>query len=159
MQSDLLLALKIYQQQGYNCSISVSEKESKAYGAYDFTLKNHKIKYRIAKTTPTKAGQFVTLWKRINNGPIQPFDSKDEVDFFIISVRKEGQFGQFVFPKSVLMEKGIVTNLKEGKRAFRVYLPWEENLNKQAQKTQRWQLNYFIDFTKNKTVNLNHIFE
>ncbi|EKD72557.1 MAG: hypothetical protein ACD_45C00643G0006, partial [uncultured bacterium] len=61
------------------------------------------------KITPTKVGQFVTLWKRINNGPIQPYDVSDPVDFFIVSARKDDCFGQFIFPKSVLRDQAVLS--------------------------------------------------
>ena len=71
----------------------VQESESQKYGACDFNLNNHRIKFRIAKITPGKIGQFVTLWKRIESGPILPFDLTDPFDFVIVSVRSSQQFG------------------------------------------------------------------
>lgn len=131
------------------------ELESAEYGACRFVLNNLNILFRTAKTTPTKTGQFVTLWKRSNQGPIQPFESSDAIDFFIISVRKDNQFGLFIFPKSVLVIKEIVSDKKEGKRAIRVYSPWDITTSKQAQKTQKWQLDYFLEIPQNETVDLN----
>ena len=59
-----------------------------------------------------------------------------------------------MFPKQVLVAKNIVSNkLKEGKRGFRVYPPWDEAKNKQAITTQKWQLNYFLSI-KSDTINL-----
>ena len=56
----------------------------------------------------------------------------------------DNQLGQFVFPKSVLIAKGIIsTTTKEGKRGFRVYPSWDVAKSKQAIKTQQWQLDYF----------------
>ena len=78
----------------------VLENESTEYGACSFKLDAFNIKFRSAKITPTKVGQFVTLWKRIKNGPIQPYDILDNVDFFVISTRTDNNFGQFVFSKS-----------------------------------------------------------
>lgn len=77
------------------------EPESVEYGAYTFGLNDLSIKFRGAKITTTKAGQFVTLWKRIANGSIQPHDISDPVDLFIISTSKDNYLGHFVFPKSV----------------------------------------------------------
>lgn len=130
---------------------SVVEPESTEYGACRFELNDLNILFRTAKITPTKTGQFVTLWKRISKGPIQPFDSSDSIDFFIISVRKENQYGLFIFPKSVLIHKEIVSDIKEGKRAIRVYPPWDTTASKQAQKTQKWQLDYFFEISQNST--------
>ena len=122
-----------------------AEKESQDYGACTFELNGLQIVSRNAKITPTKIGQFVTLWKRLNNGPIQPFDVSDSFDFVIINVRSENQIGQFIFPKKVLIEKDVFTTpSKEGKRAIRVYPLWDKPLSKQALKTQQWQLDYFL---------------
>lgn len=60
------------------------ESESIAYGAYMFKLNSMNVRFRVAKITPTKIGQFVTLWKRIGNGSIQPYDIVDSIDFFIV---------------------------------------------------------------------------
>ncbi|PWA09974.1 MepB family protein [Flavobacterium laiguense] len=135
----------------------ILEPESSEYGACTFVLNNLNIRYRTAKITPTKTGQFVTLWKRINKGPIQPFDSTDPIDLFIISVRKNDHFGLFIFPKSILITKEIVSDKKEGKRAIRVYPPWDETSSKQAQKTQQWQLDYFLEIPQNQTMDSNRV--
>ena len=127
------------------------ELESSEYGACRFVLNNSNILFRTAKITPTKTGQFVTLWKRINQGPIQPFDNTDRIDLFIVSVRKDNHFGIFIFPKEVLISKEIVSDKKEGKRAIRVYPPWDSTTSKQAQKTQKWQLDYFLEIPQNST--------
>ena len=50
------------------------EDESEDYGAAEFTINHHSIKFRVGKITPTKIGQFVTFWKRIGKGPILPYD-------------------------------------------------------------------------------------
>lgn len=135
------------------CSQPEAEAESTDYSAYRFNINGKSICYRIAKTTPTKKGQFVTLWKRNSSGIIEPFDLSDEIDFVIISVRKENNFGQFIFPKSVLLKNGIFsTPKKEGKRATRVYPPWDIATSKQAQKTQQWQLNYFLDLSNKEAI-------
>lgn len=134
----------------------MAETESVAYSAFRFQLSRFKMLFREAKITPTKTGQFVTLWKRIAKGPIEPFDLSDAVDLFIINTRTETNFGQFVFSKEVLSQHGIITTgSKEGKRAIRVYPPWNQTTNKQAQKTQKWQLDYFLEIPFNKPVDLN----
>ena len=158
IHADLLLAKEhLYDKCNFECSLPEKEKESADYGAYSFQLNNKSIVFRAAKITPTKIGQFVTLWKRIGNGPIQPFDFTDAIDLIVISVRKENRVGQFIFPKSMLCEKGIIsTTAKEGKRAIRVYPPWDEAINKQAQKTQQWQLDYFLEIPTEQPVNIEH---
>ncbi|MDY0987644.1 MepB family protein [Flavobacterium sp. CFBP9031] len=134
------------------------ESESDEYSAYRFLLNNKNICYREAKITPTKTGQFVTLWKRNQTGTIEPFDYSDAIDFVIVNVRKDQNWGQFIFPKKTLLEKDIFsTQNKEGIRATRVYPPWDETTSKQAQKTQKWQLDYFFSFTDRDQIDLNEI--
>ncbi|MDI6046369.1 MepB family protein [Flavobacterium yafengii] len=131
------------------------EKESTEYSACKFDLNTVKILFRVSKITPTKIGQFVTFWKRSENGPIEPYAVSDAIDFFIINTKSNDKFGQFIFPKSVLSQQEIIsTDLKEGKRGIRVYPPWDLTISKQAQKTQKWQLEYFLEIPLNKSVNL-----
>ncbi|MFI9206015.1 MepB family protein [Streptomyces sp. NPDC053048] len=134
-----------YDPSGFTCSQPVPEVESVEYGACEFTLDGLSVRFRVAKTTPTKVGQFVTVWKRSASGPIQPFDAEDPIDLFVISTRDGARFGQFVFPRDVLRERGILsTNGSGGKRAFRVYPPWVNTTNRQARNTQAWQVNHFL---------------
>ncbi|WP_341751909.1 MepB family protein [Candidatus Tisiphia endosymbiont of Piscicola geometra] len=144
----------IYNPCQFICSEPVMESESIAYGAYMFKLNSMNVRFRVAKITPTKIGQFVTLWKRIGNGSIQPYDIADSIDLFIVTTRKRDKFGQFIFPQSVLYKYDIVShNNQGGKRAIRVYPPWDIVINKQAKKTQAWQLEYFLEIPRNKPIN------
>jgi hypothetical protein len=139
----------------FECSEPIIEAQSAEYGAYIFKLNSTDIRFRVAKITPTKVGQFVTLWKRIGNGPIQPYDMEDPIELFIIATVQADKFGQFIFPKSTLYKHGIISkNNQGGKRAIRVYPPWDITTNKQAKKTQAWQLEYFLDVPNNEPINL-----
>lgn len=143
----------IYSSFEFQCSQPIMEKESIEYGAYTFELNGLTIKFRVSKVTPTKIGQFVTLWKRIGSGPIQPYDISDPIDLFVVSARQGNHFGQFIFPKSVLCKQNILSvNRKGGKRAIRVYPPWDKTLSRQAQKTQQWQIEYFLDMSSGKEI-------
>lgn len=120
------------------------ELESKEYDACRFKLNGRNILCRNAKITPKKVGQFVTFWKRSKGGTIEPFHETDQVDFYVVNLKTDEAFGQFVFPKSVLLKKGIIsTKKKEGKRGFRVYPSWDITESNQAERTQKWQLEYF----------------
>ncbi|WP_395370825.1 MepB family protein [Streptomyces tubercidicus] len=142
-----LLAAKasVYDPCGFTCSRPVPEVESAEYAAHEFTLDGSSVRFRVAKTTPTKVGQFVTVWKRSPGGPIAPFDSEDPVDLFVISTRQGDHFGHFVFSREVLRARNIVSrNGSGGKRAFRIYPPWVETTNRQARTAQAWQLDHFL---------------
>ncbi len=124
--------------------------EGAEYAACSFYLNENKIKYRLSKITPTKNGQFVTIWKRNDKGQTEPFDITDDFDYIIITSVFTERLGQFIFPKSVLAEKGIIThNGKAGKRGIRVYPPWDQPASTQAEKTQRWQIPYFVEIERN----------
>lgn len=144
--SDLLdLQRLVFAPCGFKFSEPLLATESQEYGACSFELNGHRVQFRVAKITPTKVGQFVTVWKRTGKGPIQPFDLSDSVDLFVIAVRSESRFGVFVFPKALLCEQDIVSSHgKGGKRGIRVYPPWDVTTSRQAQKTQLWQGKYFL---------------
>jgi len=102
--------------------------------------------------TPTKTGQFVTIWKRDKKGITCPFNCTDNIDVVIIASRMEDRIGLFVFPQSVLLAKGIMTgNNKQGKRGIRVYPPWDKPTNMQAAKTQSRQVEYFMEINNEAT--------
>lgn len=152
MHLDLVLAIDLlYKPHNLFLKNFVKEEESSEYEAATFEINNLKIKFRMGKITPTKSGQFVTLWKRIDQGPIQPFDLDDPFDLLIVHVRSTERLGQFIFPKKVLFENGVISkDGKGGKRAMRIYPPWNIADNKQAKKTQSWQLEYFIEIPMSK---------
>ncbi|MEU9026546.1 MepB family protein [Streptomyces sp. NPDC048383] len=137
---------RVYDPGGFTCSPPVSEPEGAEYAARAFTLDGLAVRFRVARTTPTKAGQFVTVWVRSVEGPIRPFDAEDGVDLVVISCRDGGGFGQFVFPRDVLCERGVMSrNRIGGKRGFRVYPPWVTTTNRQADSTRSWQVEHFLD--------------
>ena len=145
----------VYDKCGFELTNPKLNSESLEYGACSFNLNGNTIQHRVAKITPTKTGQFVTIWKRNKNGITEPFDILDDIDFIIITTRSGNNLGQFIFPKSVLADKGIITrNDKEGKRGIRVYPPWDIAINKQAQKTQNWQTKYFLIIKNDNSTDL-----
>jgi hypothetical protein len=127
----------------------VIDSESAEYQACSFKLNLFEIIHRFSKITPTKIGQFVTIWKRNNKGITAPIDCSDNFDFIIITSTSSENLGQFVFPKALLIEKGIISyNSTSGKRGIRVYPPWDIPTSKQAKKTQIWQTKYFYSINK-----------
>lgn len=144
---DLVHAIELcYNKHGLDITEIKIEGESKEYGACRFMIQGKHILFRISKITPTKTGQFVTIWKRNSKGITQPFDATDAIDFVIISSREGKHLGQFIFPRSILLTKGIMANgNKPGKRGIRVYPPWSVVTNRQAGSTQSWQMEYFVN--------------
>lgn len=156
IHKDLLIAQAFLSDKcGFACTRPIAEGESADYAAYTFKISTLSVIYRESKITPTKTGQFVTLWKRTKNGPIQPFGMSDEIDIFIIASRKDNRLGLFIFPKAILHNMGVLSdNSNDGKRAIRVYPPWDITMSKQAQKTQHWQLTYFLEISDANLIDL-----
>lgn len=141
----------IFQPLRLKISDAEEDAECKEYSGMNFTLNQLNIKFRTAKITPTKTGQFVTLWKRNEQKETIPFKSSDRFDFYLVSTSKENNAGIFIFSKEILAKKGILTHAgKEGKRGFRIYPTWDKTENKQASATQKWQTEYFLDLSENK---------
>lgn len=64
----------------------------------------------------------------------------------IVNIIDGERKGQFILPKSVLKQQGILASTTApGKMAFRVYTPWDKDLNVSATKTAKWQIPYFIE--------------
>lgn len=158
LPEDLITAIKnVYEPAKMKITTApFREAESSEYGACRLSIDGHVIVFRIAKVTPTKIGQFVTIWKRPKlGGDIIPIDNNDGVDLVVVSVCDGTHRGQFVFDKEVLVTKGIMSrNGKGGKRAIRVYPPWSKPIAKLAISTQNWQLPYFFSISRERTTNL-----
>lgn len=153
---DLDIAIQdVYELSGIMVLNITIEAESAEYGACRFVIDGHNAVFRVAKTTPTKIGQFVTLWKRpTTSGIIAPLDISDGIDFVVVCVSDGAtHWGQFIFDQKILVSKGIMSkNCKGGKRAIRIYPPWTKPVAKDAVKTQLWQLPYFVSCEPNGTV-------
>ncbi|WP_228401578.1 MepB family protein [Chryseobacterium sp. PMSZPI] len=148
---------QLFQPLGLICSNIEEDLECREYSGFNFTVDEKNIKFRISKITPTKTGQFVTLWKRDENGETIPFELNDNFDFYLIAAFKDQLSGIFIFPKNILSKKGILSNeKKKGKRGFRIYPTWDTAENKQAIKTQEWQTQYFLEFSKDRDAILQH---
>lgn len=141
--------ISLYSKSQLVYSPPISENEGADYGAGICTINNLKTVLRSSKITPKKIGQFVTLWKRDNQGVTTPYSQSDHIDLVIINSRKGNLFGQFIFPMSILIKHKILSShTSKGKRGFRVYPPWDKAINNQAVKTQSWQLEFFLEITQ-----------
>lgn len=119
--------------------------ENEDYFGCEFKYKNKKICFRKCKETPKKQGFFVTLWKKIKDEN-SPYSENDNYDLFIFYVENNNKKGIFKFPKSTMIENKILeTNNSKGKMGFRIYTPWDTKLNKNAEKTQSWQILFFTE--------------
>ncbi len=125
------------------------EAECEEYSGYNFKFGPFSIKFRKAKITPKKTGQFVTLWKRNpHTKETEPFTSADTFDFLIIAAEDTDRQGFFFFSKDTLVQHKILTTSSQtGKRGFRVYAAWDTPGNKQAEKTGIWQKEFFINLS------------
>lgn len=123
------------------------EAQNREYGAGIFQLNSKSVRFRVAKITPTKIGQFVAFWEKDQDNNNQAFSYEKATDLLVINTfTRDNDFGQFVFPKEVLLQQNILkTATSKGKMAFRVYPTWEIPTSKQAIETQKWQLEYFIE--------------
>lgn len=122
------------------------EVQNSDYGAGLFQLNSKSIRFRVAKITSTKIGQFVAFWEKNEENKNQAFSYEKATDLLVINTfTREDDFGQFVFPKEVLVKQNILkTDTTKGKMAIRVYPSWENPTSKLAIETQKWQLEYFV---------------
>ena len=101
-------------------------------------------RYRLAKKTPKKEGYFTVFWKKDQDNKNIPYTDKDLGDELVIVVIDDRHCGLFIIPKEVAISKKILSTKNcKGKMAMRFYPPWCTKLNKTAQATQKWQLDYF----------------
>ncbi len=123
------------------------EAQNSEYGAGRFQLNAKSVRFRVAKTTPNKIGQFVAFWEKDDANKNQAFSCDKATDLLVINTfSSRNRLGQFVFPKEVLLKHNILkTATTKGKMAMRVYPLWDKPTNKQAIKTQKWQLEYFFE--------------
>ena len=104
---------------GLSWANAVPEPESADYCAHTLTLGARPALFRVAKTTPTKLGQFVTLWLRSTEGPIRPYDMNDGVTLFAIQAGSGAGLGMFMFPAHTLAQHGVLSiEGRGGKRAW-----------------------------------------
>ncbi|NGL75412.1 multidrug transporter [Staphylococcus aureus] len=121
------------------------EKYNQDYEALTFSFKEETYQSRLAKKTPTKSGYFVTCWTKDEDNYNRPYKIEEFADYLIVAVIDDELNAYFLFPRELLVEKGILASSKyQGKMAFRVYPKWCNQLNKTAGQTQKWQCKYFF---------------
>ncbi|NEW56168.1 MepB family protein [Nocardia cyriacigeorgica] len=136
-------------------SAPVPEQENAEYGAFVSSVGRGSVRFRVGKLTPAKVGLFVTVWRRAEDGSTEPLAAEDGIDLLVVTAREGKCFGQFVFPKTVLVEHGIVSvEGRGGKRGFRVYPPWSATGNRQARRSQKWQCEYFLELDGRERVDV-----
>lgn len=124
------------------------ENQNKEYEGLTFNIAQHTFRSRLAKKTPKKKGYFVVFWEKDKDNKNQPYAFDEMSEKLIVSIIDGQLIGQFVFPKLLLLQKGILKSENDkGKMAMRVYPSWERELNPSARKTQKWQAAYFIDLS------------
>ena len=102
---------------------------------------------RLARKTPKKAGYFTVFWRKDENNRNVPYNATDPGAELVIVVLDGHQGGLFIIPPPVALAKGILADAtSRGKMAMRFYPPWCTNLNKTAAATQKWQLQYFVNY-------------
>ena len=143
--------------------------ESSKYDGLIFSLDDKCFVYRKGKITPDRPGAFLAVWQRppldqVNNKPV-PLQS-NELDYLVVQVESHSTMatnpelvnysksGMFVFPVSLLIDKGIVSSsTSKGKTGFRVFPPWSQDrgvigtkvFSESGKRAQRWQVPYFLE--------------
>ncbi|WP_128896854.1 MepB family protein [Longirhabdus pacifica] len=137
----------IYEPNGLTLTSIREERQNVNYGAGTFKLNVRSVRFRVARKTPHKVGQFVSFWEKDEHDKNQPYCYEDAPDLLVIhTFFAPDKFGQFIFPKEILFKQNIFrTSNTKGKMAMRVYPSWDTPTSKQGIITQKWQLPYFVD--------------
>ncbi|UNK16189.1 MepB family protein [Paenibacillus sp. N3/727] len=137
------------------------ENQNSDYGAGTFHLNSKSVRFRVAKITPNKVGQFVAFWEKDENNKNQPFTYEKAPDLLVINTSmSNNQLGQFIFPKEILAKQNIFkTSTTRGKMAIRIYPSWDNPTSKQAISTQKWQSPYFVDMSTTDNLPIQKILE
>ena len=148
MQS-LDLVKELLQVNHSNTSIEIKTEPWNAdYEAFRCELNGQTYMSRRAHKTPKKRGYFFAMWCKADDNNNRPYQDAEFPMFLVVNVIDGQRFGQFVFPREVLVKQHIIsTTSHKGKMALRVYSTWEEDLNPSAAKTQHWQDMYFTNLT------------
>lgn len=126
----------------------IVEQQNADYEGQIFTVNNQTFRSRLAKKTPKKQGYFVVFWEKDAENKNQAYAFSEAPDQLLVLIDDHEKQGLFIFPKSVLLTQGILsTETSKGKMGMRVYPTWETELNRSAERTQKWQALYFTDYS------------
>lgn len=130
------------------------ENQNEKYGAGIFRINSKTVRFRVARITPKKKGQFIACWEKGGDNKNQAYSYENATELLVINTfGNHNNFGQFIFPKEILLKYNILkTDTSKGKMAIRVYPSWDILTSKQAIATQRWQLPYFINLNHSSSV-------
>ena len=124
------------------------EYQNQEYEGILFQDDQYSYRSRLAKKTEKKVGYFVVFWEKDPTNKNRAYSYEQAPDFTLVWVVDDQHLGYFRFPKQLLKEKKILRDSRQpGKMAIRVYPTWSTSLNPTAQRTQRWQLDYFVEVT------------
>ena len=144
-----------------NLSVTCLEEESQndKYGGGKFMLSSKSIRFRVAKITPKKTGQFVAFWEKDKNNKNQALNYNQAPELLVINcLGSNEEFGQFIFPKAILLKHQILrSDTSKGKMGMRIYPAWSFPESKEALKTQAWQAAYYIDLSDTNTLSKNRL--
>ncbi|MED5018474.1 MepB family protein [Paenibacillus chibensis] len=148
----------IYEPNGITINSIREEAQNSDYGAGVFQLNAKSVRFRVAKITPTKIGQFVAFWEKDLDNKNQAFSYETATDLLVINAFTHNNFGQFVFPKEVLVKQKILkTATTKGKMAMRIYPRWDTPTSKEAIATQKWQTPYFVAVDNNNSLQIQEL--
>ncbi|MCR8969602.1 MepB family protein [Facklamia sp. 7083-14-GEN3] len=120
------------------------KQQNSEYEGCAFIFNGNFYRARMAKLTPKKKGVFVAVWQKGIDGKNEPYEVTDPNERLLICVQDGNLRGIFDFPSNILESKGIYQSKNsKGKMGFRLYPSWNQALNETAQKSQKWQNQYF----------------
>ena len=85
----------------------VLEEWNQQYEAVEIKTRNGHFKSRLAQKTPNKRLLFA-MWKKDENNTNVPFTEDDLENQLIVNIVDDNRRGQFIFPKDILIKKGIL---------------------------------------------------
>lgn len=87
--------------------------------------------------TPQKRGEFVSLWRRNENGVTIPFSYNSIFHGFIIFLSTKNEY-LFLSKEVLIKRKIIISPFSKGELGMRVYAPHDIVESPLAKKSQQW---------------------